>query len=83
VGSRLGIRENATCRVESVPEDEGVRHYAVADIYIFLSVHEPFGIVGLEALSMAVPIVVGILEVVVFLSKLYPRAGLKWDVCYW
>jgi glycogen(starch) synthase len=66
MAARLGIRENVTCRFEFLPEDERILHYAAADICIFPSVYEPFGIVSLEAMSMAKPIVVGAHGVVGF-----------------
>jgi glycosyltransferase involved in cell wall biosynthesis len=64
--TRLGIKENVTCRFEFVPEDERILHYAAADVCIFPSVYEPFGIVSLEAMSMAKPLVVGAQGVVGF-----------------
>ncbi|HUW47767.1 MAG TPA: glycosyltransferase family 4 protein, partial [Patescibacteria group bacterium] len=66
MATRLGIKENVTCRFEFVPEDERILHYAAADVCIFPSVYEPFGIVSLEAMSMAKPLVVGAQGVVGF-----------------
>jgi glycosyltransferase involved in cell wall biosynthesis len=57
--ARLGIKDNIICRFEFVPEDERILNYAAADACIFPSVYEPFGIVSLEAMAMAKPIVVG------------------------
>ena len=56
---RLGIKDKIVYRFEFVPEDERILHYAAADLCIFPSVYEPFGIVSLEAMSMAKPVVVG------------------------
>jgi glycogen(starch) synthase len=42
-----------------VPEEERILHYAACDVAIFPSLYEPFGIVVLEAMSMARPVVVG------------------------
>jgi glycogen(starch) synthase len=56
---RLGIKNNVVCRFDFIPEDERILHYAACDVCIFPSVYEPFGIVSLEAMSMAKPIVVG------------------------
>ena len=57
--SRLGIKDNVVCRFDFVPEEERILHYAAADVCVFPSVYEPFGIVSLEAMSMAKPVVVG------------------------
>jgi glycosyltransferase involved in cell wall biosynthesis len=69
---RLGIRENVICRFEFVPEDERIMHYAAADVCIFPSVYEPFGIVSLEAMAMAKPIVIGAHGVVGFREQVNP-----------
>jgi glycosyltransferase involved in cell wall biosynthesis len=63
---RLSIDENVICRFEFVPEDERILHYASADVCVFPSVYEPFGIVSLEAMAMEKPIVVGAHGVVGF-----------------
>lgn len=63
---RLGIDNNVVCRFEFVPEEERIMHYAAADICVFPSVYEPFGIVSLEAMAMAKPVVVGAHGVVGF-----------------
>jgi glycosyltransferase involved in cell wall biosynthesis len=64
--ARLGINGNIVCRFEFVPENERILHYAAADVCVFPSVYEPFGIVSLEAMAMAKPIVVGAHGVVGF-----------------
>ena len=63
---RLEIGDKVICNFEFVPEKERILHYAAADICIFPSTYEPFGIVSLEAMSMAKPIVVGAHGVVGF-----------------
>jgi glycosyltransferase involved in cell wall biosynthesis len=63
---RLGIDNNIVCRFDFVPEEERIMHYAAADICVFPSVYEPFGIVSLEAMAMAKPVVVGAHGVVGF-----------------
>jgi glycogen(starch) synthase len=64
--SRLGIKDYVISRFEFVPEEERILHYAAADICVFPSVYEPFGIVSLEAMSMEKPVVVGAHGVVGF-----------------
>ena len=64
--NRLGISDKVACKFEFVPENERILHYAASDICIFPSTYEPFGIVSLEAMSMAKPIVVGAQGVVGF-----------------
>lgn len=46
-------------RFEFIPEEERILHYAACDVAVFPSLYEPFGIVVLEAMSMAKPVVVG------------------------
>ena len=72
VADRLGIKDNIICRFEFVPEDERILHYAAADVCIFPSIYEPFGIVSLEAMSMAKPVVVGAHGVVGFREQVVP-----------
>jgi glycosyltransferase involved in cell wall biosynthesis len=63
---RLNIKNNVVYRFDFVPENERILHYAAADLCIFPSTYEPFGIVSLEAMSMEKPIVVGARGVVGF-----------------
>lgn len=69
---RLGIENKVVCCFEFIPEKERILHYAAADICIFPSVYEPFGIVSLEAMAMAKPIVVGAHGVVGFREQVIP-----------
>jgi glycogen(starch) synthase len=66
MANRLGVKDNIVYRFDFVPENERILHYAAADVCIFPSVYEPFGIVSLEAMSMAKPVVVGARGVVGF-----------------
>jgi len=70
--NRLGINGNISCRFEFVPEKERILHYAAADVCIFPSTYEPFGIVSLEAMSMAKPLIVGAQGVVGFREQVVP-----------
>lgn len=63
---RLNIKNNMVYRFDFVPEDERILHYAAADLCVFPSVYEPFGIVSLEAMAMEKPLVVGARDVVGF-----------------
>ena len=63
---RLGIKEEIVYRFDFVPETERILHYAAADVGVFPSTYEPFGIVSLEAMAMEKPVVVGARGVVGF-----------------
>ena len=64
--NRLGIKDKLIYRFDFVPEDERILNYAAADVCIFPSVYEPFGIVSLEAMAMQKPVIVGARGVVGF-----------------
>lgn len=66
LANRLNVGENVICHYEFVPEPERIAYYAAADMCVFPSTYEPFGIVSLEAMSMAKPVVVGANGVVGF-----------------
>ena len=66
LASRLGVEDNCIAHFEFVPEPDRIAHYAAADVCVFPSIYEPFGIVSLEAMSMAKPVVVGAQGVVGF-----------------
>ena len=66
LANRLGVGDNVDCHFEFVPEPERIAYYAAADMCVFPSIYEPFGIVSLEAMSMAKPVVVGANGVVGF-----------------
>jgi glycogen(starch) synthase len=72
---RLGINDRIACRFEFVPEKERILHYAAADICIFPSIYEPFGIVSLEAMSMGKPLIVGAQGVVGFREQVIPSGA--------
>ena len=55
----LHLEDQIKLRFEWITEDERIAHYAAADLCVFPSLYEPFGIVALEAMSMGKPVVVG------------------------
>jgi glycosyltransferase involved in cell wall biosynthesis len=56
-----------------LPEDEVLRAYAAADVYVMPSVSEPFGITALEAIASGTPVIVsknaGVAEKIVHCFK--------------
>jgi glycosyltransferase involved in cell wall biosynthesis len=70
--NRLGISSKVACKFDFVPENERILHYAASDVCVFPSTYEPFGIVSLEAMSMAKPIAVGAQGVVGFREQVVP-----------
>jgi glycosyltransferase involved in cell wall biosynthesis len=70
--ARLGISNRVVCRFDFVPEKERILHYAAADVCVFPSTYEPFGIVSLEAMAMEKPLVVGAQGVVGFREQVVP-----------
>jgi len=72
LASRLNIADKMYYRFEFVPEDERILHYAAADMCVFPSIYEPFGIVSLEAMSMEKPLVVGAKGLVGFREQVIP-----------
>lgn len=63
---RLGVQQHVVTHYAFVSEQERILHYAAADVCVFPSVYEPFGIVSLEAMAMGKPLVVGANGVVGF-----------------
>jgi glycosyltransferase involved in cell wall biosynthesis len=69
LAERSGVAEHVVCRFEFLPEEERICHYAAADLCVFPSLYEPFGIVSLEAMAMEKPVVVGARGVVGFAEQ--------------
>jgi len=72
MAGRLSVKDNIACNFEFVPEEDRIAHYAASDACVFPSIYEPFGIVSLEAMSMAKPIIVGAQGVVGFREQVVP-----------
>lgn len=73
----LGLTQSVKLQFEFVSEEERIQHYAASDLCIFPSTYEPFGIVSLEAMSMAKPVVVGARGVVGFAEQVVPNGPQK------
>ena len=57
--SRLGMEDKVVLKYEFLPEEEKIKFYAAADVCVFPSKYEPFGIVCTEAMALGKPVVVG------------------------
>jgi glycosyltransferase involved in cell wall biosynthesis len=57
--AQFGIQDNVRLHFKYVEEKERLLYYAAADIAVFPSKYEPFGIVCTEAMSMGKPVIVG------------------------
>ncbi len=73
LASRLNVENHVIYRFDFVEEHERILHYAASDLCVFPSTYEPFGIVSLEAMSMAKPVVVGAHGVVGFREQVIPN----------
>jgi len=61
--SRLGLEDKVVLKYEFLPEEEKIKLYSAADVCVFPSKYEPFGIVCTEAMALAKPVVVGARDV--------------------
>ena len=73
----LGLSNSITLQFEFVSEEERILHYAASDVCVFPSLYEPFGIVSLEAMAIAKPVVVGARGVVGFAEQVIPNGADK------
>ena len=73
----LGLANNVKLQFEFLSEEERIQHYAASDVCVFPSTYEPFGIVSLEAMAMAKPVVVGARGVVGFAEQVTPNGPEK------
>lgn len=56
---KMKISDKIIIKSEWIEESERIAHYEMADVCVFPSTSEPFGIVSLEAMAMKKPLVVG------------------------
>jgi glycogen(starch) synthase len=56
---QLGIAEHTHVYHRYLPRAEVRRHYLAADVCVFPSTYEPFGLVSVEAMALGVPVVLG------------------------
>ncbi|MGD0803498.1 MAG: glycosyltransferase family 4 protein [Candidatus Bathyarchaeia archaeon] len=75
--NNLGLTNNVKLQFEFLSEEERIQHYAASDVCVFPSTYEPFGIVSLEAMAMAKPVVVGARGVVGFAEQVLPNGPEK------
>ena len=73
----LGLSGSVRLVYEFLPEEQRILHYAASDLCVFPSTYEPFGIVSLEAMAMARPVVVGARGVVGFAEQVVPNGSDK------
>ncbi len=55
----LGIKDKVAITSKWLSIEDLLAHYSIADVCVFPSLSEPFGIVSLEAMAMEKPVVVG------------------------
>ena len=72
-----GLSGSVRLVYEFLPEEQRILHYAASDLCVFPSTYEPFGIVSLEAMAMAKPVVVGARGVVGFAEQVVPNGSDK------
>jgi len=80
---KLGLRDKIILRNEWINEEEKIAHYALADLCVFPSLTEPFGIVASEAMAMEKPVIVGASNISGFKEQVIPsgeeRTGIHID----
>ncbi len=72
ISDKLGIKEKVFIISQWLRISDLVANYALADVCVFPSLAEPFGIVSLEAMAMEKPVVVGAHGVSGFREQVIP-----------
>ena len=79
----LGLEKNVVLVNKWLKDEEKIAHFALADVCVFPSINEPFGIVASEAMAMEKPVVVGASGVSGFKEQVVPagedRTGVHVD----
>jgi glycosyltransferase involved in cell wall biosynthesis len=79
----LGLERNVILVNKWLKDEEKIAHFALADVCVFPSINEPFGIVASEAMAMEKPVVVGASGVSGFKEQVVPagegRTGVHVD----
>lgn len=79
----LNLEKNVILVNKWLNDDEKLAHFALADVCVFPSLNEPFGIVASEAMAMEKPVVVGASGVSGFKEQVIPagenRTGVHVD----
>ncbi len=70
---RYNMEDKVVVRSEFVSEEERIAHYALADVCVFPSTAEPFGIVSLEGMCLKKPVVVGASGISGFKEQVIPN----------
>lgn len=68
----LGLKDKVIVRSTWLPDKEKLAHFGMADLCVFPSLSEPFGIVCLEGMSMGKPVIVGASGVNGFKEQIVP-----------
>ncbi|MEM5829695.1 MAG: glycosyltransferase family 4 protein [Candidatus Aenigmatarchaeota archaeon] len=79
----LGLEKNIVLVNKWLSDEEKLAHFYLADVCVFPSINEPFGIVASEAMAMEKPVVVGASGVSGFKEQVVPsgekRTGVHVD----
>lgn len=70
--ARLGLTDNVILKYEFLDEEQKIKYYAAADVCVFPSKYEPFGIVCTEAMALSKPVVVGARGISGFREQIIP-----------
>ena len=55
----LDLNDHVHAYYQYLPSTEVTKHYLIADVCVFPSIYEPFGLVSVEAMSVGKPVILG------------------------